>query len=74
MMFKKHPELYALIIPAVAVPIMLYITFLFMGVEVSVRPIDDCFQLPTASTSVCPWCTVMRRLGSSTMMTGSVLY
>ena len=54
MMFKKHPELYALIIPAIAVPIMLYITFLFMGIEVSVRPIDDCFQLPTASTSVCP--------------------
>lgn len=51
MMFKKHPELYALL---VAVPIMLYITFLFMGMEVSVRPIDDCFQLPTASTSVCP--------------------
>jgi hypothetical protein len=53
MMFRKHPELYAILIPVVAVPIMLFITFLFMGVEVSVKPRDDCFQLPTASTRIC---------------------
>ncbi len=35
MIFKKHPELYVIAIPAVAVPIMLAITFFVMGVEVS---------------------------------------
>ena len=53
MIFNKHPELYAILIPIAAVPIMLFITFLFMGVEVSVKPVDDCFQLPTASTRIC---------------------
>ena len=34
LLFKEHPELYTILIPAIAVPIMLGITFFVMGIEV----------------------------------------
>ena len=34
--FKKHPQLYAFIIPAITVPILLVITFFMMGIEVKI--------------------------------------
>ena len=37
MIFNRHPELYAIVIPAIAVPIMLSVTFFVMGVEVSFK-------------------------------------
>lgn len=37
MILKNHPELYTVIIPVVAVPIMLSVTFFMMGIEVSFK-------------------------------------
>ena len=33
-LFKKHPQLYAVVLPAITVPVMLIITFFVMGIEV----------------------------------------
>jgi len=54
MIFNKHPELYSILFPIVAVPIMLFITFLFMGLEVSVKPVDDCITPNMGMTNPCP--------------------
>ena len=34
---RNHPELYTILIPAVAVPIMLGLTFLVMYIEVTIK-------------------------------------
>ena len=37
MIFKKYPQLYAIVIPAISVPIMLGITFAVMKIEVVIK-------------------------------------
>ena len=36
-LFKKYPQLYSIIIPAICVPIMLRITFAVMRIEVIIK-------------------------------------
>tara|TARA_Y100001938_G_scaffold128710_1_gene182778 strand:- start:28916 stop:29032 length:117 start_codon:yes stop_codon:yes gene_type:complete len=36
-LFKKYPQLYVIIIPAITVPVMLVTTFAIMGIEVIIR-------------------------------------
>jgi len=37
MIFKKYPQLYTIVIPAISVPIMLGITFAVMKIEVVIK-------------------------------------
>ena len=32
--FQKYPQIYSVLIPAISVPIMLFVTFILMGIEV----------------------------------------
>ncbi len=34
--FKKYPQLYSVVIPIISVPIMLGITFIIMGIEITI--------------------------------------
>ncbi len=36
-LFKKYPQLYVIVIPAIIVPVMLITTFTVMGIEVIIR-------------------------------------
>jgi len=35
-MFCKYPQLYSVIIPAISVPMLLGITFIIMGIEITI--------------------------------------